>query len=81
LLGFFSMVDRRKRLHRDLVEQLPLQRRNIATTAIPAQSLIEQMAAQRAPVPYYAPRSLATRCYTRLYDEMIAARPLAAAAP
>lgn len=79
LLGFFSMVDRRKRLHRDLVEQLPLQRRNIASTAIPAQSLIEQMAAQRAPVPHYAPRSAAARSYARLFDEMIAARPLPAA--
>jgi len=80
LLGFFSMVDRRKRLHRELVEQLPQQRRNIAGTAIPAQSLIEQMAAQRAPVPHFAPRSLAARCYERLFVEALAGRPLPAVA-
>ena len=76
LLGFFSMVDRRKRLHRDLVDQLPQQRRDIATTAIPAQSLIEQMAAHRAPVPHYAPRSLASHRYELLLDEAFAGRPI-----
>jgi cellulose biosynthesis protein BcsQ len=71
LLGFFSMVDRRKRLHRDLVEQLPQQRPNLARTAIPAQSLIEQMAVRRAPLPHFAPRSTAARSYEQLYAETI----------
>lgn len=75
LLGFFSMVDRRKRLHRDLVEQLPRQCPNLATTAIPNQSLIEQMAVHRAPVPHYAPRSLATRCYEQLLQETLTGQP------
>jgi hypothetical protein len=65
------MVDRRKRLHRDLVEQLPLQYDNIAHTAIPALSLIEQMAVKRAPVPQFAPRSVATRCYRQLFEEAL----------
>jgi chromosome partitioning protein len=73
LLGFFSMVDRRKRLHRDLVEQLPRERSDLARTAIPAQSLIEQMAARRAPLPHYAPRSTAARSYEQLYAETLAA--------
>jgi cellulose biosynthesis protein BcsQ len=74
LLGFFSMVDRRKRLHRDLVEQLPRERPNLARTAIPAQSLIEQMAARRAPLPHYAPRSAATQKYEQLFAEALAGR-------
>jgi cellulose biosynthesis protein BcsQ len=78
LLGFFSMVDRRKRLHRDLVEQLPRERDDLARTAIPAQSLIEQMAVRRAPVPHYAPRSAATRCYEELYAEALPGRRAAA---
>jgi cellulose biosynthesis protein BcsQ len=69
LLGFFSMVDRRRKLHRELVESLPRERANIATAAIPSQSVIEQMAAHREPLPHYAPRSLAARCYAQLYDE------------
>jgi cellulose biosynthesis protein BcsQ len=72
LLGFFSMVDRRKRMHREIVSQLPATRGGFAATAIPAQSLIEQMPAQRAPVPVYAPRSLATRSYQSLLDETLA---------
>jgi len=69
LLGFFSMVDRRKRLHREVVEQLPKQSDHLARTSIPALSLIEQMSVRRAPVPYYAPRSVATRLYKQLFDE------------
>lgn len=71
LLGFFSMVDRRKKLHREIVDELPKQRDNIARTAIPAQSLVEQMAAHRAPLPVYAPRSSAARSYEQLLDEAL----------
>lgn len=71
LLGFFSMVDRRKRLHRDLVEQLPKEREDIAGAAIPSQSLIEQMAVHRAPLPHYAPRCLAARSYEQLLAEAL----------
>ena len=71
LLGFFSMVDRRKRLHREIVESVPLERANIAAASIPAQSLIEQMAVHREPLPHFAPRSVAARCYAQLYDEAL----------
>jgi cellulose biosynthesis protein BcsQ len=81
LLGFFSMVDARKRLHRDLVAELPQRRSDIAATSIPALSLIEQMAARRAPVPHYAPRSLASRRYQLLLDEALSGRPIPSAEP
>lgn len=67
LLGFFSMVDHRKHLHRDITQRLPTQRTDIATTAIPALSLIEKMAVHRAPLPSYAPRSPAARRYEQLW--------------
>jgi len=69
LLGFFSMVDRRKRLHREITDDLTRQRADIATSAIPALSLIEQMAVRREPVPHFAPRSLAARRYEQLLAE------------
>src|SRR6202000_1331704 len=59
--AFFSMVDARKRLHRGLVEQLPAERPGILSTAIPALSIIEQMAEYRAPVTAFAPNSAATK--------------------
>lgn len=68
--SFFSMVDRRKRLHRDLVENLPAERPGILTTAIPALSVIEQMAVNRAPVTAFAPRSIAAQCYKALWGEV-----------
>jgi chromosome partitioning protein len=71
--AFFSMVDQRKRLHRDLVEQLSAERPEILSTAIPALSIIEQMAEQRAPVTAFAPHSSAARCYKALWAEINAA--------
>jgi chromosome partitioning protein len=68
--AFFSMVDARKRLHRDLVEQLPAERAGILKTAIPALSIIEQMAEQRAPVTAFAPHSVAAMCYEALWHEV-----------
>ena len=69
LLGFFSMVDQRKRLHRDIVERLPSQRPDIAAAAIPALSVIEQMGLRRAPLPAYAPRSDAAARYELLWAQ------------
>jgi chromosome partitioning protein len=68
--AFFSMVDRRKRLHCDLVEHLSTQRPGVLRTAIPALSIIEQMAEQRAPVTAFAPNSTAAKYYEALWYEV-----------
>jgi cellulose biosynthesis protein BcsQ len=70
LLAFCSMIDRRKRLHLQIAERLPAERADVAKTAIPALSVIEQMAVRRAPVGAYAPRSVAARSYASLWDEV-----------
>jgi chromosome partitioning protein len=70
ILAFFSMLDRRKRLHREISEQLPAKRPDVAATTIPALSLIEQMSVQRAPVTAFAPRSAAARRYAELWAEV-----------
>jgi chromosome partitioning protein len=69
ILAFMSMVDRRKRLHREIAEGLPAQRADVAATAIPALSAIERMSVQRAPVTASAPRSQAARHYRNLWQE------------
>jgi chromosome partitioning protein len=69
ILAFFSMVDRRKRLHKEITAALPGQRKDVATAAIPALSVIEQMAVHRAPVAAFAPRSAAARAYADLWRE------------
>ncbi|MGV0745522.1 ParA family protein [Mycolicibacterium sp. XJ870] len=68
--AFFSMVDRRKRLHREMVEHLSQERPGILGTDIPALSIIEQMAEKRAPVTAFAPTSPAARQYQALWGEI-----------
>jgi chromosome partitioning protein len=70
VLAFFSMVDRRKRLHREIVERLPTERSDIAAAAIPALSVVEQMTVHRAPLPAFAPRSPAAQRYEQLWVEL-----------
>lgn len=68
--AFFSMADRRKSLHRRIIAELPEQRPGISPAAIPALSVIEQMAVERAPLPVYAPNSPATRAYRALWNDI-----------
>lgn len=75
LLGFFSMVDRRKTLHREVMSQLPTHRADIAKTVIPALSLVEQMGVHRAPLPAFAPNSAAARHYESLWLEALQVTP------
>jgi cellulose biosynthesis protein BcsQ len=70
LLAFFSMVDRRKKLHREITEKLIVERAEVAGTAIPALSVIETMSVERAPVAVYAPKSSAAKAYLDLWAEL-----------
>jgi chromosome partitioning protein len=70
VVAFFSMADRRKRLHRDVIEAIPRDGTRVAETVIPALAIIEQMAVRRAPVPAFAPTSRAARCYEQLWAEV-----------
>jgi cellulose biosynthesis protein BcsQ len=69
VIAFFSMVDGRKRLHRDVVAELS-GRPGIATAAIPNASAVERMGLERSPVAGYAPRTPAARAYADLWDEV-----------
>jgi chromosome partitioning protein len=68
--GFFSMLDRRRKLHRDIVAELPADREQMSTVAIPSASAVEQMAVRRAPLVVFAPRSPAAVAFQQLWDEM-----------
>ena len=72
---FFSMVDRRKRLHQEITEKLLAERPGVAATPIPALSLIERMAVERAPVTAFAPRSQAALAFRALWAELTAPVP------
>jgi chromosome partitioning protein len=70
VLAFCSMIDRRKRLHREIAGTLPKERDDVADAAIPALSVIEQMAVRREPVTAFSPRSAAARSYARLWEQV-----------
>jgi chromosome partitioning protein len=70
IVAFFSMVDRRKRLHREVVETLPDSRDDIARTAIPAATEVELMGVHRSPVVVRSPRSRGGRAYAELWAEV-----------
>lgn len=74
LVAFFSMADRRKRLHRDVIETMQRDHAGgpgrVAETVIPSMTLVEQMAERREPVPSFAPSSAAARRYEQLWAEV-----------
>lgn len=70
LLPFFSMVDRRKSLHHDVIESTRVQFPSILTTEIKYASEIERMSQRRAPLPAYAPKSVEGQMYATLWNEI-----------
>jgi cellulose biosynthesis protein BcsQ len=71
ILAFFSMVDRRKKLHREIVEKLSAERPEVAATTIPSLSVIESMSVEQAPVTVFAPSSAAAKAYRALWAEIL----------
>lgn len=70
VLAFFSMVDARKRLHREVMEQMAATHPEVLHTAIPAAADVERMGTQRTAVEAFAPRGRAARAYRALWDEV-----------
>ena len=68
--AFFSMADRRKKLHREIIQDLSTERAVVSPTVIPSLSVIERMSVERAPVTAFAPRTQAARAYRALWAEL-----------
>jgi chromosome partitioning protein len=69
LLPFFSMVDRRKSLHHEIIAKTREQFPAMLATEVPYSSEIERMTLRRAPIPAFAPRSPAAQVYSALWAE------------
>lgn len=69
VLGFFSMADRRKKLHRELMDELAREH-DVLETVIPTSADVERMGARRAAIVAFAPRSAAARAYANLWREV-----------
>ena len=73
VLTFFSMADRRKKLHRELMATLPDVMPGVTDVVIPAATAVEQMGLTRAPVVLTAPRSPGAKGYADLWARVRAA--------
>jgi len=69
-IPFFSMVDHRKRMHREFVETLPRAYPEFMDVRIPYASQVEQMGVRRAPVAVFAPHSLSGQAYGAIWQEV-----------
>ena len=70
VLPFFSMVDRRKKLHKEVMASLRNDYPMILNTFISYSSDIEKMSVRRAPLVSYSPNSPAGRAYADLWAEI-----------
>jgi len=71
LLPFFSMADRRKKMHREIIETLAVQHPDILQAIIPYASDIERMGLERMPLGGYMKRSRSTDAYQSLWAEIV----------
>ena len=70
VLPFFSMVDRRRKMHREIADGSPDGPFRFLKTAIPYSSTVERMGVHRMPLGAYAPRNRAAMAYRALCAEV-----------
>lgn len=70
LRPFFSLVDRRRKLHRDWLAEPPAALDRLLTSAIPYAAAVERMGTEQAPLPVYAPRAPVAQAYRGLWEEV-----------
>lgn len=69
LKPFWSMADRRRGLHRGLIEQPPKAMKDVCASVIPYAASVERMGETRAPIALSEPSSYAAEAYRALWAE------------
>ena len=69
VLPFLSMVDRRKAMHREILERCHADERFLRS-AVPSASAVEKMGLRRAPLVTYAGASEPAQAFAALWDEV-----------
>lgn len=68
---FFSMAQKRNRMHRETMAELPLLHPGFLKTVIPFSAEVEKMGLHRMPLLAYAHASEAAKAYRALCDEIL----------
>ncbi len=63
-------ADRRRTLHREIIDSLPERWPLRLSQTIPSASVVERMGLERAPLCSFAPRTAAAQAYRRLWEEI-----------
>ena len=71
ILPFFSLVERRKKIHRQTMEIFSAREKRVCRASIPSLTAIEKMALTRRPPAHYQPCSEAGRSYAALWAEVV----------
>ena len=72
LRPFFSMVQKRNKMHREFMNSLPVSHPGFLRTAIPFSADVERMGARREPLLAYSSACEAARAYRALCNEILA---------
>ena len=67
---FLSMVDYKRRTHREFMEEIRLEFKGVLKSVIPYLSLVERMDIERQPVSAFAPISAASNAYHNLWGDI-----------
>lgn len=70
IYAFFSMVEKRKKMHKEVIKELGTGNQHFLSSQIPYSADIEKMGIYRQPVPCYLPGSPATEAYECLWREI-----------
>jgi chromosome partitioning protein len=70
LIPFFSMVEKRKNLHRENIDNMPKDFKGFLESQIPYSSEVEKMGIRREPLIYTKPNSVAAKAYISLWNEI-----------
>lgn len=69
IYAFFSMVDGRKKMHREIMADVSKTYNGVLPSFIPYLAEIEKMGIHRAPVGGFSPASVASKSYQTLWDK------------
>lgn len=67
---FFSLADRRKKMHKETMVMVSAEQKHVLESVIPYSSIVERMGVEREPVTAFSPKSAAARAYQSLWTEI-----------
>jgi len=67
---FFSMVEKRKTMHRLMMQELMMIQKRMLKTSIPYSADVEKMGFFREPLTHFRPKSVAAKAYLALWQEI-----------